>query len=157
MLRGFEMLRLFGLPLYLALTSLQPSLHRSWIAHGLLMVGSWMAHGWLMDGSWMAHGLLMDCSWIAHGWLKDCSWMAHGWLMDGSWMAHGWLMDGSWMAHGLLMGVKGAMIVGTRKDADLKQPSCVSFVNCNILHCLQLRSPGPRANASGNGTWSRRG
>jgi hypothetical protein len=52
------------------------------------------------------------------------------------------------------MGVKGAMIVGTRKNADLKQPSCVSLVNCNVLHCLQLRSPGLRANASGNGTWS---
>ncbi|KAF7587639.1 hypothetical protein BBP40_006923 [Aspergillus hancockii] len=46
------------------------------------------------------------------------------------------------------------MVDGTRKNAALKQPSRVSFVDCSVLRCLHLRSPGPRANASGNGTWS---
>jgi hypothetical protein len=80
MLRGFEMWKLFGLPLYLASTSLQPILHRSGIAHVLLVDCSWIALGLLMDCSWIAHGLLMDCSWIAHGLLMDCSWIAHGLL-----------------------------------------------------------------------------
>jgi hypothetical protein len=61
------MWKLFGLPLYLASTSLQSILHRSGTAHGLLRDCSWIAHGLLMDCPWIAHGLLMDCSWIAHG------------------------------------------------------------------------------------------
>lgn len=47
----------------------------------------------------------------------------------------------SWIAHGLLMGVQEAIIGGLRKNAHLKQPARVSFVDCNILHYLQLRSP----------------
>jgi hypothetical protein len=69
-------------------------------------------------------------------------------------IAHGLPTACSQTAHGPLMGVKRAMIGGTRKNADLKQPSRVSFVDWNVLRCLHLRSPGPRANASGNGTGS---
>jgi hypothetical protein len=47
----FKMWKLFGLPLYLASTSLQPILHRSWITYGLLM-----------DYSGIAYVLLVDCS-----------------------------------------------------------------------------------------------
>jgi hypothetical protein len=44
-------------------------------------------------------------------------------------IAHGLPTACSQTAHGPLMGVKRAMIGGTRKNADLKQPSRVSFVD----------------------------
>jgi hypothetical protein len=73
MLRGFEMWKLSGLPLYLASTT------STNIAS--LMDCSWIALGLLLDCSWFAQGLLMDCSWIAHGLLMDCSGIAQG-LID---------------------------------------------------------------------------
>jgi hypothetical protein len=84
MLRGFEMWKLSGLPLYLASTTstnIASLMYFSWIAPGLLLDCSWIALGLRLDCSWIALGLLMDCSWIAHGLLMDCSWIAQG-LID---------------------------------------------------------------------------
>jgi hypothetical protein len=92
MLRGFEMWKLSGLPLYLASTTstnIASLMDCSWIALGLLLDCSWIALGLLLDCSWIALGLLLDCSWIALGLLRDCSWIAHGLLMDCSGIAQG--------------------------------------------------------------------
>jgi hypothetical protein len=59
--------------------------------------------------------------------------------------------SGQVVAHGLFI---EAMIGDTRKNSAQKQPSRVSFVDCNVLHCLHFKSHGSRANASESGGWS---